>query len=67
MKNRSGAIGKRLVFRRVNGKTIACKYPGRSPVVYAEEQIGYRTLFAKVSAYASSMLKGKPDPVFPAS
>ena len=27
MKNMSGAIGKQLVFRRVNGKTIACKYP----------------------------------------
>jgi hypothetical protein len=32
MKNMSGAIGKQLVFRRVNGKTIACKYPNRSHV-----------------------------------
>jgi len=60
MKNMSGAIGKQLVFRKVNGKTIACKYPNRSHVVYTEEQIGYRTLFAKASAYASSILK---DPV----
>jgi hypothetical protein len=57
MKNMSGAIGKQLVFRRVNGKTIACKYPNRSHVVYTEEQIGYRTLFAKASAYASGILK----------
>ena len=64
MKNMSGAIGKLLVFRRVNGKTIACKYPNRSHVVYTEEQIGYRTLFAKASAYASSILK---DPVKKAS
>ena len=51
MKNMSGAIGKLLVFRRVNGKTIACKYPNRSHVVYTDEQIGYRKLFAKASAY----------------
>ena len=57
MKNMSGAIGKQLVFRRVNGKTIACKYPNRSQVVYTEEQIQYRTVFAKASAYASSILK----------
>ncbi len=57
MKNMSGAIGKQLVFRKVNGKTLACKYPNRSHVVYTEEQIGYRTLFAKASAYASSILQ----------
>ncbi len=60
MKNMSGAIGKQLVFRKVNGKTIACKYPNRSHVIYNDEQIGYRTLFAKASAYASSIVK---DPV----
>ncbi len=60
MKNMSGAIGKQLVFRKVNGKTIACKYPDRSHVVYTKEQIGYRTSFAKASAYASSIIK---DPV----
>jgi hypothetical protein len=60
MKNMSGAIGKQLVFRKVNGKTVACKYPNRSHVVYTEEQIGYRALLAKASAYASSILK---DPV----
>ena len=64
MKNMSGAIGKQLVFRKVNGKTIACKYPNRSHVVYTEEQIGYRTLFAKASAYASSIIK---DPIKKAS
>ena len=64
MGNMSGAIGKQLVFRRVNGKTIACKYPNRSHVVYTEEQIGYRTLFAKASAYASGILK---DPAKKAS
>jgi hypothetical protein len=60
MTNVSGAIGKQLVFRKVNGKTLICKYPNRSHVVYTEEQIGYRTLFARASAYASSILK---DPV----
>jgi hypothetical protein len=60
MTNVSGAIGKQLVFRKVNGKTLICKYPNRSHVVYTKEQIGYRTLFAKASAYASSILK---DPV----
>jgi hypothetical protein len=57
MKNMSGAIGKLLVFRKVNGKTFAGKYPNRSHVVYTEEQIQYRTVFAKASAYASSILK----------
>ena len=57
MTNVSGAIGKQLVFRKVNGKTLICKYPNRTHVVYTEEQIGYRTLFAKASAYASSILK----------
>ena len=60
MTNVSGAIGKQLVFRKVNGKTLICKYPNRSHVVYTEEQIGYRSLFAKASAYASGILK---DPV----
>jgi len=57
MKNMSGAIGKLIVFRRVNGKTIACKYPNRSKVVYTEEQIQYRALFSKASAFASSIIK----------
>ncbi|HTB24488.1 MAG TPA: hypothetical protein VK711_03915 [Puia sp.] len=57
MKNMSGAIGKQLVFRKVNGKTIVCKYPNRSHVVYTEEQIGYRSLFARASVYASSIIK----------
>jgi hypothetical protein len=60
MKNTSGAIGKQLVFRIVNGKTIACKYPNRSKVIYTEEQIGYRSLFSKAAAFASSIVK---DPV----
>jgi hypothetical protein len=64
MTNVSGAIGKQLVFRKVNGKTLICKYPNRSHVVYTEEQIGYRTLFAKASAFASSILK---DPAKKAS
>jgi hypothetical protein len=57
MKNMSGAIGKHLVFRKVNGKTIACKYPDRTHVVYTEEQVGYRSLFARASVHASSIVK----------
>ena len=64
MKNMSGAIGKLIVFRRVNGKTIACKYPNRSQVFYTKEQIQYRELFSKASAFASSIIK---DPVKRAS
>jgi hypothetical protein len=55
MKNKSGAIGKLIVFRRINGKTIACKYPNRSKVVYTEEQIQYRTLFSKSVAFAAAL------------
>ena len=56
----SGALGKQLVFRVMNGKTFVSKYPDRSKVKYNEEQVHYREVFAKAARYASEIVK---DPV----
>jgi hypothetical protein len=56
----SGAIGKQLVYRQFNGKTVVSKYPNRSEVQYTPEQLEFRKLFAKASKFASDIVK---DPV----
>jgi hypothetical protein len=53
----SGAIGKKLVFKVINGQTFAGKYPDRSQVKYTKEQLQYREIFAKASKYASEIVK----------
>ena len=60
LKNLSGAVGKKLVFKIINGETFACKYPDRSQVKYTKEQLQYREIFAKASKHASEIVK---DPV----
>ncbi len=60
LKNLSGGIGKKLVFKIINGETFACKYPDRSQVKYTKEQLQYREIFAKASKYASEIVN---DPV----
>ncbi len=52
-----GAIGKQLVYRQFNGKTVVSKYPDRSEVEYTPGQLKYREVFAKASKYASSIIK----------
>ncbi len=56
----SGSIGKKLVFKTINGQTFATQYPDRSQVKYNKEQLQYREIFAKASKYASEIVK---DPV----
>ena len=53
----SGAIGKKLVFKKINGQTFASQYPDRSNVKYNKEQLQYREIFAKASKYASEIVK----------
>jgi hypothetical protein len=60
LQNLSGAIGKKLVFKIINGETYACQYPDRSQVKYNKEQLQYRKLFAKASKFASEIVN---DPV----
>ncbi len=60
LKNLSGAVGNKLVFKIINGETFACKYPDRSRVKYTKEQLQYREIFAKASKHASEIVK---DPV----
>ena len=60
LEKHSGAIGKQLVYRQFNGKTVVSKYPDRSKVIYTPEQLQYRKIFAIASKYASDIVK---DPV----
>lgn len=48
------------MFKIINGKTFAGKYPDRSQVKYNKEQLQYREIFAKASKHASEIVK---DPV----
>lgn len=59
MHKTKGAIGKQIVFKEVNGKTITAKYPDMSNVIYVEEQIKYRNLFSKAVKFAQGVLKDK--------
>ncbi|HEV3225136.1 MAG TPA: hypothetical protein VGZ90_19815 [Puia sp.] len=60
LQNLSGTVGKKLVFKIINGETFATKYPDRSKVKYNKEQLQYREIFAKASKYASEIVN---DPV----
>lgn len=56
----SGAIGKKVVLKRINGETFACKYPDMSHVKYNKKQVGYQNLFAKAVAHARAVMN---DPI----
>jgi hypothetical protein len=56
MKGATGQIGKLLVYKIINGKTFATKYPDRSKIKYTKEQIGYRKIFAEASKFASEIV-----------
>lgn len=56
----SGAIGKKVVLKRINGETFACKYPDMSRVKYNKKQVGYQNLFAKAVAHARAVMN---DPI----
>lgn len=51
-----GAVGKKIVYKIINGKTFACQYPDMSQVQYNESQKTYRSLFAQAVKYAKDVL-----------
>jgi hypothetical protein len=52
----TGRIGKLVVYKTINGKTFATKYPDRSNIKYTKEQIGYRKIFAEAAKFASEIV-----------
>jgi len=56
MQGARGAIGKELVYKKINGKTYAVKYPDMSHVEFNTLQKKYQNLFASAIAYARSVL-----------
>ena len=53
----TGMIGKELVFRYVNGKTIVSVRPDFSRVKWTKKQRKHRTRFRKAAAEAKAMAK----------
>ena len=51
-----GAIGNSIVYKQVNGKTIATSYPDRSQVKFTSKQVDYQNIFAAAAAYASAAI-----------
>ena len=52
----TGRIGKLLVYKTINGRTFATKYPDRSNIKYTKEQIEYRKIFADAAKFASEIV-----------
>lgn len=51
-----GAVGKQIVFKQINGKTFATKYPDMSGVEYNITQKEYQDLFAEAVKYAQEVM-----------
>ena len=51
-----GAIGKELVYKKINGKTYAVKYPDMSRIEFNTLQKEYQNLFAAAITYARAVL-----------
>ena len=52
-----GAVGKQLVFKKINGKTFMTKYPDMTNVQYNNVQKGYQSIFSQAVASACSVLE----------
>lgn len=52
----TGAIGKQLVLKEINGKSFTGKYPDMSQVEYNKKQVGYQNLFSKAVAHARAVM-----------
>jgi len=52
-----GAVGKKIVYKEINGKSFVAKYPDMSQVLYNDTQKEYQKLFGKASVYASGVIK----------
>src|SRR5437763_665380 len=51
-----GAVGKKFVFRQVDGKTVVSQFPDRSHVKFSKKQSTFQEIFALASAYASDVI-----------
>ncbi len=60
MRRTSGSIGKSIVYRDYNGKSVVSKHPDMSKVVRSPAQRASSALFRKAMAHAQAVLK---DPV----
>lgn len=47
-----GAVGKQVVFKKINGKTFTTKYPDMSGVVYNKTQKKYQNVFREAVKFA---------------
>lgn len=52
-----GAVGKEIVFKKINGKTFIAKYPDMTNVQYNNVQKGYQSIFSQAVDFATSILK----------
>lgn len=50
----SGHIGKKLVFKNYNGRTVISKYPDMSGVKRTEKQAAENSLFRRAVAFAKA-------------
>lgn len=51
-----GAIGKKIVYKTINGKDIAAIYPDRTHVQFTKKQAAYQNIFKQAAAYASDVI-----------
>lgn len=51
----TGAVGKQIVYKEINGNTFMSKYPDMSQVKYNKTQKKYQSLFAQAVAYAKNV------------
>ena len=56
MHNTSGAFGKQVVIKIINGEATASRYPDVSQAEYSKEQLQYSQLFADGVQYAKEIL-----------
>lgn len=54
MHGASGHIGKKLVFKNYNGRTVISKYPDMSGVIRTEKQAAENSLFRHAVAFAKA-------------
>lgn len=56
IKNAQGAIGKEVVFKKVNGKTLATKYPDRSGIKLSVSQESCQNIFKAAVTFAQTVM-----------
>ena len=56
MHGTSGSIGRQIVLKQYNGKTVVAHYPDMSKVVYTKAQLAERIRFKLAVAYARAVI-----------